>query len=455
MRLVIIGGSDAGISAALRAHELAPQAQVSVMLADAFPNFSICGLPFYLSGETPDWKQLAHRTEFDGIELFRNHRAIQIDVANGFVLAEHEGKSRAFPYDQLIIATGAVPMRPAIDGLNDQRVFLLHTMEDSFRIHDYLTKENPKSALIIGAGYIGVEMADALTRRELHVTLASRPRTVLPTVDQELGKVIEQELQAHGVRLWTGVQITQVEPADGQLRARSSSAEERTADMVIVATGVSPDSDLARTAGVQLGQHDAIRVSRKMETDISGIYAAGDCTETWHKVRNAYTYLPLGTTSHKQGRVAGENAGGGDAVFAGVVGTQVVKVFDSAIARTGLLDSEARQAEFDPLTIQTEVWDHKAYYPGARRLHLRITGDRSSGRLLGAQILGSWRAEISKRIDVFATALHHGMTVEGLNDLDLSYTPPFSSPWDPIQMSAQAWSHAVRTQQSSREIVNA
>ncbi len=454
MRLVIIGGSDAGISAALRAHELAPSAHISVMLADAFPNFSICGLPFYISGETPEWKQLAHRTEFEGIDVLRNHRATQIDAINGFLLAKHEEKSRAFPYDQLIIGTGAVPVIPAIDGLNEYGVFLLHTMEDSFRIQGYLTKENPKSALIIGAGYIGVEMADALTHRGLDVTLASRPRTVLPTVDQELGALIEQELLAHGVRLWTGVQITQVESVEGQLRAYSSSGEERNAGIVIVATGVRPDSDLARTAGIQLGPHGAIRVSHKMETNIPEIYAAGDCTETWHRVRDAYAYLPLGTTSHKQGRVAGENAVGGDAVFAGVVGTQVVKVFDLAIARTGLLDSEARQAGFDALTVQTEVWDHKAYYPGASRLWLRVTGDRSSGRLLGAQIVGSWKAEVSKRIDVLATALYHAMRVEGLNELDLSYTPPLSSPWDPVQMSAQAWSHALRTRQPSQEIIN-
>ncbi len=454
MRLVIIGGSDAGISAALRAHELAPLAHISVLLADAFPNFSICGLPFYLSSETPDWKQLAHRTKFDGIEVLRNHRATQIDAVNGFVLAKHEEKTRAFSYDRLIIGTGAVPVRPAIDGLNEHGVFLLHTMEDSFRIQDYLTREKPKSALIIGAGYIGVEMADALTHRGLDVTLASRPRTVLPTVDQEFGALIEEEIQARGVRLWTGVQITQVESVDGQLRACSSLGKARTADLVIVATGVKPDSDLARTAGVQLGSHDAIRVSRKMETNIPGIYAAGDCAETWHRVIDAYTYLPLGTTSHKQGRVAGENAAGGDTEFAGVVGTQVVKVFELVIARTGLLDSEARQAGFDALTVQTEVWDHKAYYPGASRLYLRITGDPSSGRLLGAQILGSWKAEVSKRIDVFATALYHGMRVDELNELDLSYTPPLSSPWDPIQMSAQAWSLALRTKQSSQEIVN-
>jgi NADPH-dependent 2,4-dienoyl-CoA reductase/sulfur reductase-like enzyme len=327
-------------------------------------------------------------------------------------------------------------------------------MEDSFRIHDCLTRESPKSALIIGAGYIGVEMADALTQRRLAVTLASRPGTVLPSVGPEFGELIGRELQDRGVELWTGVQVERIESFNGQLKAHSSLGEERTADLVIVATGVKPDSELARDAGLELGEHGAIRVSRRMETNVPGIYAAGDCAETWHRIREAYAYLPLGTTSHKQGRVAGENAAGGDAVFAGVVGTQVVKVFEVAIARTGLLDRETRQAGFDALTVQTEVWDHKTYYPGATKLWVRITGDRPSGRLLGAQILGHWKAEVSKRIDVFATALYHEMTVEALNELDLSYTPPFGSPWDPVQMSAQAWSHAARTRRSSEEMVN-
>lgn len=454
MNILIVGGSDAGISAALRARELNQAAEIKVLLADEFPNFSVCGLPFFLSGETPDWKQLAHRTEFDGIQVLRNHRATQIDVANGFVLARHQEKTKAVSYDRLIIGTGAIPVRPPIDGLNESGIFLLHTMEDSFRIQDYLTRENPKSALIIGAGYIGVEMADALTRRGLVVTLASRPRTVLQSVDPEFGELIGRELQDRGVHIWTGVQIERIESFNGQLKAHSSLGEERTADLVIVATGVKPDSELARDAGLELGEHGAIRVSRRMETNVPGIYAAGDCAETWHRIRDAYAYLPLGTTSHKQGRVAGENAAGGDAVFAGVIGTQVVKVFEVAIARTGLLDREARQAGFDALTVQTEVWDHKAYYPGATKLWLRITGDRSSGRLLGAQILGHWKAEVSKRIDVFATALYHEMTVEALNDLDLSYTPPLGSPWDPVQMGAQTWLHAARTRRSSEEIVN-
>jgi NADPH-dependent 2,4-dienoyl-CoA reductase/sulfur reductase-like enzyme len=176
-----------------------------------------------------------------------------------------------------------------------------------------------------------------------------------------------------------------------------------------------------------------------METGIPGVYAAGDCVETWHHVLQRYTYQPLGTTSHKQGRVAGENAAGGSREFAGSVGTQVVKIFEMAVARTGLGFGEAYHAGFNAATTESTFWDHKAYYPGAEEMRLRVTGDPISGKLLGAQIVGHWKSEVAKRIDVFATALFHGMTVDGLNDLDLSYTPPLSSPWDPVQMSAQAW----------------
>ena len=447
MKLLIIGGSDAGISAALRARELSGTAQITVILADDYPNFSICGLPFYLSGETPDWKQLAHRTEFEGIEILRGHRATQIDAPNGFVLVQHQGKSKAFSYDRLIIGTGAKPVRPPISGLQSPGVFPLHTMEHSFHIDEYIAQNSARSALIIGAGYIGVEMADALTHRGLNVTLASRPATVLPTIEPEFGHLVEQELRSHGVALWSGVEIMAIELRGGDLNIRSSQGEERTADLVIVAAGVQPDSALAREADIELGPRGAIRVNRSMETNMPGVFAAGDCVETWHRLLGAYTYLPLGTTSHKQGRVAGENAVGGRALFAGSVGTQVVKIFGLAVARTGLLEREAREAGFDPFTVQTETWDHKAYYPGAKKLWLRVTGDASSGRLLGAQIVGASTSEVAKRIDVFAIALYHGMTVETLNELDLSYTPPLSSPWDPIQVGAQAWSRSIQVNQ--------
>jgi len=211
------------------------------------------------------------------------------------------------------------------------------------------------------------------------------------------------------------------------------------ADLVIVAAGVRPSTALAYAAGVDVGERGAIRVTRAMETNLDDVYAAGDRAETWHRLLDQPTYLPLGTTAHKQGRVAGQNAVGGRRLFAGSLGTQVVKVFDLAAAGTGLGEEAARRAGFAPLTVEVTAPDHKRYYPGARDLRIHVIGDRSTGRLLGAQILGYWRVEVAKRIDVFATALHHGMDVDGLNDLDLSYTPPLGSPWDPVQMAAQAW----------------
>ncbi len=444
MRLVIIGGSDAGISAALRAREIAPDTDISVVLADEFPNYSICGLPFFLSGETPKVKQLAHRTEFDGIRLLTNHSATGIDVKRKIVLAQDaEGKRKELGYDQLVIGTGAEPATPPIAGFHTPGVYPLHTMEHSFAVKQHLEEKNPRTALVVGAGYIGVEMADALTVRGLKVTLVGKNKAVLPTVDPDLGALVDEEFRRHGVEVVTETEIRSIKTEGTQLRATAASGFAKLADVVLVAVGVKPTTALATGAGIPTGKRGAIRVNRAMKTEVDGIYAAGDCAETWHRLLNRYTYLPLGTTSHKQGRIAGENAVGGSREFQGSVGTQVVKVFDLAIARTGLREAEARDAGFDPVTSEVKAWDHKAYYPGAHEMHLRVTGDRRTGRLLGAQIVGHWQAQVAKRVDIFAAALFAGMTVDDINDLDLSYTPPLSSPWDPVQIAAQGWSSAA------------
>jgi NADPH-dependent 2,4-dienoyl-CoA reductase/sulfur reductase-like enzyme len=444
--LLIIGGSDAGISAALRARELDPAADVAVLLADAFPNFSICGLPFYLSGEVPDWRALAHRTEAElaghSIRLLPRHTATAIHPGRREVEASApDGTQVRLGYDRLIVATGAVSRRPrAIRGLDQPGVFPLRFMADSFAMADYLERTRPSSALIAGGGYIGLEMADGLTRRGLAVTVAGR--SVLGTVDPEFGRLIQAELERNGVRVAGGVTVEEIDAGSEHLSISGSDGFRAEAGMVLVAAGAEPATGLARSASIALGQGGAIRVNRRMETNLPDVYAAGDCVETWHRLLGRPVYLPLGTTAHKQGRIAGENAVGGDKEFAGSLGTQVVKIFDLAAARTGLKDAEARAEGFTPLTVQSEFWDHKAYYPGARTLHVRVTGDRATGRLLGAQILGHWQAEVAKRIDVFATALFHGMRVEDLDQLDLSYTPPLGSPWDPVQLAGQAWCRA-------------
>lgn len=447
LRFLIIGGSDAGISAGLRAHELDPECEITIVLADEYPNYSICGLPFFLSGETPDWHSLAHRTEFPGIRLMPNHTAESIDPLNRAVTVRGpDGSRRELPYDKLLIGTGARPVRPGIEGINLPGVFPLHTMGDSFAVHRFLEEQKTKSAIIVGAGYIGLEMADALVHRGLQVTIASRTEAVLATVDPIYGRLVEVELQKHGVEVWNQVEVGSIRGVGNRLAVSGTQGFTKTADLVLVAVGVQPNRELGADAGITTGAKVALCVNRRMETNVPEIYAAGDCAETWHRLLRRYAYLPLGTTAHKQGRTAGENAVGGNREFAGSLGTQVVKLFDLVAARTGLRDEEARKASFKPFTVETTVWDHKAYYPRARELHLRITGDRQSGRLLGAQLLGHVGSEVSKRVDVFAAALYHELHVEELNDLDLSYTPPLSSPWDPVQMAAQAW-HQARHQE--------
>jgi NADPH-dependent 2,4-dienoyl-CoA reductase/sulfur reductase-like enzyme len=445
-RILIIGGSDAGISAALRAKELAPSTEVTVIVADRYPNFSICGLPFFLSGEVPDWRTLAHRSaqdiENEGIRLLLDHTAISIDPAQKEVSTiSRQGDARKPAYDKLIIATGAESIRPKIDGIDLPGVFLLRWMDEAFAMQQYMNERQPRSAIVVGGGYIGMEMADALTYRGMDVTVVEFFDSVLTTVDREFGKRIEASLKARGVRVRTGITVTSVaQSGEQQLAVIGSGGFSTRADMVLVAVGARPNSKLALSAGVEIGLKGAIKVDRFMRTNVPDIFAAGDCVETWHRLLNSYTYVPLGTTAHKQGRAAGENAAGGDRKFQGSLGTQAVKIFDLVVARTGLRDSEAAAAGFDPFTVEFEARDHKAYYPDAEKLYIRLTGNRAGKELLGAQMLGHKRSEVSKRIDIFASALYNRMRIDELNDLDLSYTPPLSSPWDPVQMSAQAWS---------------
>jgi NADPH-dependent 2,4-dienoyl-CoA reductase/sulfur reductase-like enzyme len=395
MHLVMIGGSDAGISAALRARETEPGAEVSVIVADAYPNFSICGIPYYVSGEVAHWRNLAHRSIADleaaGMNLRLDTTARRIDVpARKLLLTTAGGAEELISYDKLVIGTGAVPVRPPVSGLTGpgalgtaDGVHLLHSMGDTFAVMRTLEQAAPATAVIVRAGYIGLEMADALVTRGLNVIQMEQLPEVLPAVDPALGQLVHAQLAGRGAEVLTGTTVRQL------TRSRAGTGRLR----------------------VQAARHRLL----------------------------GETYLPLGTTAHKQGRVAGENAAGGDREFAGSLGTQVVKIFDQAAARTGLRDHEATAAGFDPVTIQSEADDHKAYYPGSHRITMRFTGDRGTGRLLGVQLFGHRHAEIAKRIDIAATAIFHNMTTDAVSDLDLSYTPPLGSPWEAIQAGAQAW----------------
>jgi NADPH-dependent 2,4-dienoyl-CoA reductase/sulfur reductase-like enzyme len=269
------------------------------------------------------------------------------------------------------------------------------------------------------------------------------------TVDQPVATRVETLLREHGVTVKTNTQVTSITQTDDALLAVQYADGTATAtDFVLMVVGVRPLSQLAKACGIHINDRGAIRVDRGMRTNLPDIFAAGDCVATWHRLLERDLYMPLGTTSHKQGRVAGENVLGGNAPFAGSLGTQSVKLFDRVVAGTGLREDDARSYGFDPLAVEITTYDHKVYYPGATEMIVRIIGDSPSGKLLGCQIFSSYGKEVSKRIDTVATALHHRMSVDELSELDLSYTPPLSSPWDPIQMAAQAWTTARRTRLS-------
>jgi len=468
MRLVAIGGSDAGISAALRARELDPTADVTVVLADAYPNFSICGIPYYVSGDVADWRNLAHRTVADlqatGMTLRLDTVARAIDPDRHRALVANAAGEESVEYDALIIGTGALPVTPPIAGLDrlgpDDGVHLLHSMADTFALIRTLEQKHVQRAVIVGAGYVGLEMAEALVARGLAVTQLEQLPEVLPTVDPELGGLVRTELERHGVNVWCETRVDAIAPAPegsaGRLEVSASGPNGQSlrypADVVLVSVGVRPDDELAASAGIELGLRRAIVVDRQMRTNLPDVFAAGDCVITHHRLLGT-TYLPLGTTAHKQGRVAGENALGGSREFAGSLGTQVVKVFNLIAARTGLRDHEAAAAGFDPLTVTSTADDHKAYYPGSHLITMRYTGDRRAGHLLGVQLVGHLGSEIAKRIDIPATAIFNQMTVDALSDLDLSYTPPLGSPWDALQTGAQAWTRSA--QRSRRDAASA
>ena len=468
MHLVAIGGSDAGISAALRARELDPTTEVTVVVADAYPNFSICGIPYYVSGEVTHWRNLAHRTLDDlkatGMQVRLNTVATKIDVGGRRLhVVDEAGVEDQVAYDELVVGTGAASVRPPIEGLQGPEalgpsdgVHLLHSMGDTFELVRTLEERpagqrrdrwrrlhRPRDGRGAPRSRLVGHPVRAASRGAPHRRPGAWARWSMRSCRHTASTCGPTRRSSgspgHPKGSAGRFQIDAVESSGAGLTAF--------ADMVLVVVGVRPDTELAASAGAELGIGGAISVDRGMRTNLERVFAAGDCVVTHHRLLGL-TYLPLGTTAHKQGRVAGENAIGGNREFAGSLGTQVVKVFDMAACRTGLRDHEAVAAGFDPLTVEFEADDHKAYYPGSHRIRMRYTGDRTTGRLLGVQLFGHRHAEVAKRIDIAAAAIFNEMTVDAMSDLDLSYTPPLGSPWDAVQMGAQAW---VRAHGSSND----
>jgi NADPH-dependent 2,4-dienoyl-CoA reductase/sulfur reductase-like enzyme len=345
------------------------------------------------------------------------------------------GRSAWEPYDQLLVATGAVPFCPDIPGADAVNICGVGTLQSGLDIRRRLDEGNIKKAVIVGGGYIGLEMAEALVMNGLEVSLVSRSPQVMATLDEDMGALVSKALRDVGVTLYLEETLTAFETAAGKLTGVVTDKRALPADIVILGLGVRPNTSLAAAAGIPLGEERSIRVNERMQTGIAGIWAAGDCAESFHLVSRKPFYIALGTVANRHGRVAGINLGGGYATFPGVTGTAVTKICHVEVARTGLQEKELRKLGMEWVSAVIKSRTKAGYFPGAGEISVKVLAEKGSGRLLGGQIVGMEGS--AKRIDTLATALHAGFTVEEMINLDLGYAPPFSPVWDPVVTAAR------------------
>jgi NADPH-dependent 2,4-dienoyl-CoA reductase/sulfur reductase-like enzyme len=441
-RVVVIGGVAGGMSAAARAKRVNPNLEVIVLERDAHVSYGACGLPYLIAGVVPDYHQLIVYTpeyfrQQRGIDVRTNTEAIEIRPAERAVTArDASGSTNKIRYDYLIVATGAVPIRPTWPGIELNNIFVLRHLHDGLRLQDAIAQTRPRRAVIVGAGYIGLEMAEALHARGIEVTVIEALDHVLGNTEPEISQIVEEELAAKGVRLRKTTKVTAFE-GDGRVRrVLTDRGDQIDAELALIGIGIRPNVTLAQEAGIALGPTGAIAVDERQETNVSRIYAVGDCCESRHIVTGKPTWMPLGPAANKQGKVAGDNVAGRRARFVGVAGTAVVKVFDLEVARTGLSLAEAEKVGIKAGSTVVTARSRAGYYPGGHPLTIKVVFDRASKRVLGAHIVG--REGAAKRIDVFATALHARLTLEDMSQLDLSYAPPFAPTWDPILIAVNA-----------------
>jgi NADPH-dependent 2,4-dienoyl-CoA reductase/sulfur reductase-like enzyme len=445
-RLVVIGGCAAGMSAASKARRLNPDLEIVVYERTGFVSYGSCGLPYYVSGLIDDHNTLVVRTPAQfakrNIEVYLHHEVTEVDTEDRRVRVTNllkEGgatRGRYESYDKLLIATGGRPALLPGFSLDDlSGVFVMRAVEDGVATRDFIQRQRPRHAVVIGAGYIGVEMAESFHELGLETTVIGRPPQVLKRFDTDMVQFVQDELESKGIRLSLGDEVKALEgDAQGRVRRVVSSKDTFEADLVLLAMGVRPNAALAEAVGVALGETGAIATDSQMRTNLPGVFAAGDCAEAYHRITGRGAYIPLGTTANKQGRVAGTNLGGGHAEFEGIVGTSITKVLDVYAALTGLSGKEARALGYAVQSTTIQAGSRAHYYPGGRPMHVKLVVEEGSGRLLGGQIVGDEGA--GARIDVLATALHKGMTVEELSRLDLAYVPPIAPVWDPLLVAA-------------------
>ncbi|MFJ3232055.1 FAD-dependent oxidoreductase [Streptomyces sp. NPDC086787] len=444
-RLVVIGGDAAGMSAASQARRLRGPGELEIVAFErgGFTSYSACGIPYWVGGDVPERDLLIARAPEEhrarGIEVRLRTEVTEIDVAGRRVRAralDSEAESWT-PYDKLVIATGARPVRPDLPGMDAHGVHGVQTLDDGQALLDTLADTPGRRAVVIGAGYIGVEMAEALVNRGYEVTMVNRGSEPMATLDPDMGRLVHRAMTAMGITIVGDAEVTGLRTGpDGRVRAVATKDAEYPADVVVLGIGVRPETTLAARAGLPLGEHGGLLTDLAMRVrGHENIWAGGDCVEVRDLVLGQERHIALGTHANKHGQVIGTNAGGGYAVFPGVVGTAVSKVCDLEIARTGLREKDARRAglRFEAVTIEST--SRAGYYPGAAPMTVKMLAEHRTGRLLGVQIVG--REGAAKRVDVAAVALTAGMTVEQMTALDLGYAPPFSPVWDPVLVAAR------------------
>ncbi|MEU3981098.1 FAD-dependent oxidoreductase [Streptomyces sp. NPDC026672] len=451
-RLVVIGGDAAGMSAASQARRMRGPDELEIVAFERghFTSYSACGIPYWVGGDVAERDQLIARTPEEhharDIDVRMRTEVVEIDVPGRRVRARHvdSGAESWTPYDKLVIATGAVPVRPDMPGVDAPGVHGVQTLDDGQALLDSLDRTRARRAVVVGAGYIGVEMAEALVNRGYEVTVVNRGSEPMATLDPDMGRLVREAMSGMGITMVDDAEVTKVLTGpEGRVRAVATEDAEYPADVVVLGIGVRPRTELARAAGLPLGAHGGLLTDLAMRVrGHEDIWAGGDCVEVLDLVSGQERHIALGTHANKHGQVIGTNAGGGYAVFPGVVGTAVSKVCDLEIARTGLREKDARRVGLQFETVTIESTSRAGYYPGASPMTVKMLAERRTGRLLGVQIVG--REGAAKRVDIAAVALTAKMTVEQMTSLDLGYAPPFSPVWDPVLVAARKATAKVR-----------
>jgi NADPH-dependent 2,4-dienoyl-CoA reductase/sulfur reductase-like enzyme len=449
-KLVVVGGDAAGMSAASQARRRRGPDDLSIVAFErgGFTSYSACGIPYFVGGVVSDLDDLIMRTpktfrERHAIDARINHEvtAIDLDRRAVSVTSLDGGRETWESFDQLVVATGSTPARPSLPGSDAQGIFGVQVLDDGRAIYDAMMHRNPRTAVIVGGGYIGLELAEAFKLRDLDVAVVEQTAHPMTTLDPDMGSLVADAMRDMDIAVYLEEPLEGFESSAGWVTTAVTTQRSLPADIVVLGLGVEPNTGLARSTGIGIGPSGAIAVDQRMRTDQAGIWAAGDCAEKFHRVLRKPVSIALGTHANKEGRVAGINLGGGYATFPGVLGTAVSKICNVEVGRTGLDQEEAAAAGFDSVAVAVDSTTRAGYYPGAKPIKIKLLAESRTGRLLGAQIVGGEGA--AKRIDVLATALWNDMTVDELQSIDLSYAPPFSPVWDPVLIAARRASGRV------------